>query len=221
MIMDNSILRYVQFILDKDDDNFTKEELSKISELVIDLEESNISVLKLLNNVSNLTIRNGYISNDDFKYILNLYKLNNICFDNCEIENADLIAVLDVSVLEIINCNINNYNFINIMNELEELTITNGDVSIERINKIKNLHYLQLSYSYINDDFIINNRNIEKLYIDNTKIKDLSFIKNLNKLKILSIDNDQYKNNKDLIDSLDIDVYIENMILISGDNNDI
>ena len=177
--------------------------------------------IKLLTNISDLTIRNGFISNNDFKYILNLRNLSSICFENCEIENADLIAALDISLLELINCNLNNYNFINIMDKLCELTIINGNVSMERINKIKNLKYLQLSYSYINDNIILNNRNIEKLYIDNTNISDLSFIKNLNKLKRLSIDNKQYLNNKDLIESLKIDVYEENMILVSGDNNEL
>ena len=220
-IEDKAISNYLEFKLDKDNNNFTKEELDKITELVIDLEESNINNIKLLTNISDLTIRNGFISNNDFKYILNLRNLSSICFENCEIENADLIAALDISLLELINCNLNNYNFINIMDKLCELTIINGNVSMERINKIKNLKYLQLSYSYINDNTILNNRNIEELYIDNTNISDLSFIKNLNKLKRLSIDNKQYLNNKDLIDSLKIDVYEENMILVSGDNNEL
>ena len=220
-IEDKAISNYLEFKLDKDNNNFTKEELDKITELVIDLEESNINNIKLLTNISDLTIRNGFISNNDFKYILNLRNLSSICFENCEIENADLIAALDISLLELINCNLNNYNFINIMDKLCELTIINGNVSMERINKIKNLKYLQLSYSYINDNIILNNKNIEELYIDNTNISDLSFIKNLNKLKRLSIDNKQYLNNKDLIDSLKIDVYEENMILVSGDNNEL
>lgn len=220
-IEDKVISNYLEFKLDKDNNNFTKEELDKITELVIDLEESNINNIKLLTNISDLTIRNGFISNNDFKYILNLRNLSRICFENCEIENADLIAALDISLLELINCNLNNYNFINIMDKLCELTIINGNVSMERINKIKNLKYLQLSYSYINDNIILNNRNIEELYIDNTNISDLSFIKKLNKLKRLSIDNKQYLNNKDLIDSLKIDVYEENMILVSGDNNEL
>ena len=220
-IEDKAISNYLEFKLDKDNNNFTKEELDKITELVIDLEESCINNIKLLTNISDLTIRNGFISNNDFKYILNLRNLSSICFENCEIENADLIAALDISLLELINCNLNNYNFINIMDKLCELTIINGNVSMERINKIKNLKYLQLSYSYINDNIILNNRNIEELYIDNTNISDLSFIKNLNKLKRLSIDNKQYLNNKDLIDSLKIDVYEENMILVSGDNNEL
>lgn len=220
-IEDKAISNYLEFKLDKDNNNFTKEELDKITELVIDLEESNINNIKLLTNISDLTIRNGFISNNDFKYILNLRNLSSICFENCEIENADLIAALDISLLELINCNLNNYNFINIMDKLCELTIINGNVSMERINKIKNLKYLQLSYSYINDNIILNNRNIEELYIDNTNISDLSFIKNLNKLKRLSIDNKRYLNNKDLIDSLKINVYEENMILVSGDNNEL
>ena len=192
-IDDENISNYVAFKLDKNDDLFTNEELLKIDELVINLEESSISTIKLLPNISDLTIRNGNISNNDFKYILNLDKLKSICFDNCEIENADLIAALDVSLLEIVGCRISNYNFINIMDNLNELTITNGNISMEKINKIKNLKYLQISYSFINDEVIFNNRNVLELYIDNTNISDLSFIKNLSKLNRLSIDEKQYE----------------------------
>jgi len=219
IIDDENISRFVQYKLDRDNNEFKKEDLDKIIELVIDLEESDINILKLFNNINNLTIRNGYISNNDFKNIISLNNLVNISFENCELENADLIVALDISSLELINCRIKSYNFISIIDNLEELTIINGNVSIERINRIKKLTYLQLSYSYINDDVEFNNKNISELYIDNTKIIDLSFIKNLNKLKRLSIDNKQYEANKELIDSLDIDVYEENMILISGDNN--
>ena len=219
IIDDENISRFVQYKLDRDNNEFKKEDLDKIIELVIDLEESDINILKLFNNINNLTIRNGYISNNDFKNIISLNNLVNISFENCELENAGLIVALDISSLELINCRIKSYNFISIIDNLEELTIINGNVSIERINRIKKLTYLQLSYSYINDDVEFNNKNISELYIDNTKIIDLSFIKNLNKLKRLSIDNKQYEANKELIDSLDIDVYEENMILISGDNN--
>ena len=219
-IDDEAISDYIGFKIGKDDNNFTKEELLEVDELVINLDESNLKHLKLLTNISDLTIRNGYISNDDFKYILNLNNLKNLCFDYCELENADLIAALDVSSLEIFNCNFGNYNFINVMDKLSELTITNGNVYMERINKIKNLKYLQLSNSYINDDVIFNNRNIIELYVDNTNISDLSFVKNLNQLKVLSIDEKQYNANKDLINSLNIDVYLESIVLINGDNNE-
>ena len=221
-INDKEISDYLMFKLDKIDNSFTIDELKQIKELVIDLYNSDIAVLVKLNNIHDLTIRNGSLSNDDFKFILNLENLNSICFENCEIENADLIASLNINSLEIINCNLNNFKFINLIINLSELTIINENIDIEIINKIENLKYLQISHSNIIGDNIINNKNIESLYIDHTNIRNLDFIKDLNSLKLLSIDYKQYQENKELIDKLpnDIKVYEERINLISGDQNE-
>ena len=75
-----------------------------------------------------------------------------VTFENCEFENADLIASLKLQFLSLINCKIKNYSFINIFEKLNQLTIINGEIEISKINLIRNLKYLQISYSNIVDD---------------------------------------------------------------------
>ena len=153
-IKNENIANYVMFILDKLDNKFTEEELNTITEITIDYEEilENNSILKellLFRNLNTLNLRNAYIYNDDYNYLLNLDKLNNLYLDRCKFENADLIASLKLKSLSLINCEINNYLFVNLLTELEELTIINGEVDIDNINKLTKLNYLQLSYSNI------------------------------------------------------------------------
>nr|MCR4581309.1 hypothetical protein [Bacilli bacterium] len=54
---------------------------------------------------------------------------------------------------------------------------------------------------------------IEELYIDNTNITNFDFINNLTSLKRLSIDENQYNNNKELFNKL-----MNNNILILNEN---
>jgi len=196
----------IMFKLNKFDNEFTKEELANIKELVIDYnQESNdifLSNLPKFDNIESLTIRNEYIFNSDYNYFLELKNINTLVFDNCEFEDADLIASLKLKSLSLINCHIYNYSFISLLFDIEELTIINGKISNSKINNLNNLHYLQLSHSHILDsEKTIKNINLMELHVDNTNIIDLSFIKNLPNLKIISIDKKQYNNNKNLIDN--------------------
>ena len=209
IINNPNILNYVMFKLDKITNEFTKDELAYIKEIVIEYNQeftSNSSFYEELlkfSTLSSLTIRNGYIFNIDYNYLLKLHNLIEIVFDNCEFENADLITSLDLKSLSLINCKINNYSFIITFNNLKSLTIINGKVTIDKINNINNLTYLQLSHSNILDKTnTINIASLTELHIDNTNINNLDFINNLPNLKKMSIDKFQYINNKDIIDNI-------------------
>lgn len=145
--------------------------------------------------------------------------LSEIVFDNCEFEDEELITSLNINNLSLINCNIVNYDFIDSLDDLSELTIVNGNVKFSKINNLNKLRYLQLSYSNIIDAFdnnALNVSSIEELYIDNTNINCFSFLNNMPKLKKISIDSKQYQTNKKLFDSLikkNILVYNEDMVL--------
>ena len=226
-IKNENIANYVMFILDKLDNEFTEEELNTITEITIDYEEilENNSILKellLFRNLNTLNLRNAYIYNDDYNYLLNLDKLNNLYLDRCKFENADLIASLKLKSLSLINCEINNYLFVNLLTELEELTIINGEVDIDNINKLTKLNYLQLSYSNIlGNELIIKLDNLKELYVDNTNIRNLTFTNNLLNLNRLSIDEFQYKYNNEFIKQLrnrNISIYNENMVEFLGDD---
>lgn len=229
-IKNENIANYVMFVLDKLDNEFTEEELNTITEITIDYEDilENNSILKellLFRNLNTLNLRNAFIYNDDYNYLLNLEKLNNLYLDRCKFENADLIASLKLKSLSLINCEINNYLFVNLLTELEELTIINGEVDIDNINKLTKLNYLQLSYSNIlGNELVIKLDNLKELYVDNTNIRNLTFTNNLLNLNRLSIDEFQYKYNNEFIKQLrnrNISIYNENMVEFLGDNYEV
>lgn len=226
-IKNENIANNVMFVLDKLDNKFTEEELNTITEITIDYEDvlENNSILKellLFRNLNTLNLRNAFIYNDDYNYLLNLEKLNNLYLDRCKFENADLIASLKLKSLSLINCEINNYLFVNLLTELEELTIINGEVDIDNINKLTKLNYLQLSYSNIlGNELVIKLDNLKELYVDNTNIRNLTFTNNLLNLNRLSIDEFQYKYNNEFIKQLrnrNISIYNENMVEFLGDD---
>ena len=218
------------FKLDKIDNGFTEEELNEILEVVIDYNnEANSSFafleeLSKLKNLKTITLRNGYIFNDNYNIFLNLNNLSEFIFENCEFENADLIASLKLKSLSLINCKIESYSFVNVLENLNELSIVNGILEIEKLNMLKCLKYLQISYSNIIDNKLLNIDTLEELYIDNTNISNFVFVNNLSNLKKISIDEDQYNNNKEIFRNLmekNILVLNENMVEFGGESNEI
>ena len=229
-IENENLANYIMFKLDKIDNGFTEEELNNITEIVIDYNNESdssfvfLEELSKLKNLKTITLRNGYIFNDNYNIFLNLNNLSEFVFENCEFENADLIASIKLNALSLINCKIESYTFINVLEKLEELTIINGQIEIEKINMLKNLKYLQLSYSNMTDNAILNINTLEELYIDNTNINNFEFLNNLLNLKRVSIDETQYNNNKELFNNLikrNVLVLNENMVEFGGENNEI
>ena len=229
-IENENLANYIMFKLDKVDNGFTEEELNQITEVVIDYNNESesgfvfLEELLKLKNLKSITLRNGYIFNDNYNIFLNLNHLSEFVFENCEFENANLISSLKLKVLSLINCKIESYAFINVFDSLEELTIINGKIEMGKINMLKNLKYLQLSYSNVVDNFDLNINMLEELYIDNTNIHHFNFLNNLLKLKRISIDETQYNNDKELFNNLikkNILILNENMIEFGGEKNEI
>lgn len=218
--IDNKNLRdYVMFKLDKIDNDFTLEELNKITEVVINFnEEENDDVVRELSKLTNLkqiTFRNGLIKNSYYEILLNLKDLNDVTFESCDFEHIDLIASLNLKSLSLINIDIDNLIFINNFN-LEELTLINTNINVRIINKQENLKYLQISSSNVTLNEEINLPHLEELYIDNTNVNNFEFINNIKNIKRISIDESQFNNNKELFINLikkDILVYNENMVM--------
>lgn len=220
-IKNENLSNYIMFKLDKIDNGFTIQELDQITEVVIDYNDENessfifLEELRKLKFLKRITLRNGYIYNDNYDIFLSLHNLNEFEFDNCEFENADLIASLKLKSLSLINCKIINYSFINLFELLEELTLINSSIEIDKINMLKKLKYLQLSYSTITGNNTLNIEQLEELYIDNTNINNFEFLNNLKNLQRVSIDENQYNDNKILFNDLmkkNVLVYYENMI---------
>ena len=229
-IENQNLANYIMFKLDKINNGFTEKELNSLIEVVIDYNDETASSfifleeLSKLKNLKTITLRNGYIFNDNYNIFLKLNNLSEFVFENCEFENADLIASLKLKSLSLINCKIENYSFINIFENLEELSIINGIIEIKKINNLKHLKYLQISYSKIIDDVDLNIQQISELYIDNTNILNFAFLNNLLNLKKISIDENQYTDNKELFNNMTkrkIIVLNENMVEFGGENNEI
>lgn len=225
-IKNDNILRQVKFKLDIIDDNYTDDDLNKIDELVIDLDTQSeydfsfIEELILFKNLKSLTIRNGFIYNDDYKIFSKLEKLESISFFNCEFENANLIASLNLKELVLSKCNINDYLFINTFDCLEKLTINSSDIYINKLNRLVGIQYLDISYCNIIDMDQINISSLIKLRIDHTNIKYLDFIEKLDNLKYISIDEEQYNSNRTIIDKVThsgVIVLDEDMVEFGGE----
>lgn len=215
-----NLSNYIMFKLNKIDNEFNEEELNKIDEVIISSEDS-LYDASLFNNLSDLTICDKFIENSFFKILFILKNLKSINFTRCEFENADLISSLNVSNLDLVNCNINNYKFIYIMSDLVSLTVVNGEIDFDLINRLKLLKYLNVSYSDIsNDRAYLKLNDLEKLYINNTSISNFSYLINLINLKLLSVDEKQYKNNLDIINKLkkrNVDILSEGILSFEGD----
>lgn len=215
-----NLSNYIMFKLNKIDNEFSEEELNKIDEVIISSEDS-LDDVSLFNNLSDLTICDKFIENNFFKILFNLKNLKSVNFTRCEFENADLISSLNVSNLDLVDCNINNYKFIYIMSDLVSLTVVNGKIDFDLINKLKLLKYLNVSYSNVsNDRAYLKLNDLEKLYINNTSISNFSYLINLINLKLLSVDENQYKNNLDIINKLkerNVDILSEGILSFEGD----
>lgn len=215
-----NLSNYIMFKLNKIDNEFSDEELNKIDEVIISSEDS-LDDVSLFNNLSDLTICDKFIENNFFKILFNLKNLKSINFTRCEFENADLISSLNVSNLDLVDCNINNYKFIYIMSDLVSLTVVNGEIDLDLINRLKLLKYLNVSYSNIvNERGHLKLNDLEQLYINNTSISNFSYLINLINLKLLSVDEKQYENNLDVINKLkerNVDILSEGILSFEGD----
>ena len=229
-IENENLANYIMFKLDKVDNGFTEEELNEITEVVIDYNNETdssfvfLEELSKLKNLKTITLRNGYIFNDNYNIFWKLNNLSEFVFENCDFENADLIASLKLKSLSLINCKIESYSFVNVLKDLEELSIINGTIEIAKLNMLNHLKYLQISYSNISDNKDLNIDALEELYIDNNNIYNFDFLNNLLSLKRISIDESQYNNNKELFNNLvrkNILVLNENMVEFGGKNNEL
>ena len=194
---------YLTYKLDKLEEVYTEEELSTVDELVIDNDENlDITVLKYFINLETLEIRNMPIDNDTLNIILSLKKLKDLKFQLCEIENPNLLKEIKLLGLHLDCSKIDDYSFVYEMTELESLTLTGlSNLDIDKLNKLINLKYLNISHTQCTDD-VLNIESLKELYIDSSSIKDINFTLNLPNLKTLSLSKEQYENKKEIINKL-------------------
>lgn len=214
--------KYLMFKLDKQGNFFSEEELKEVEELVLnpiningEYNKIDLDIIKYFTNLKRILFINLKIPEKIIEKLSTIKSLESICFERCDFENISLLTKLNIKEIEFVNCSLVDYSFLYNMNELKLLSIVNGVVSIEGINKLKKLQYLQLSYSTILDIDAIDLPYLKELHIDNTNIYDVSIISELYGLERLSISEEQYIENKDYYSNLSkkgIIVLNENMV---------
>ena len=221
-INNKQIENYIMFMLDKDENNFTEEELAKIEELVLnpvsingEYNEIDLDIIKNFTNLKRIYFRNLTIPEKTIERLHAIKSLERIYFERCDFENISKLTKLETREIEFFSCNILDYSFLYNMHQIESLSIVDGMVSIKGINKLKNLEYLKLSYSIMLDIDIIELPHLKELHIDNTNIYDIPVISELYKLRKISISEDQFVENKKYYSNLiqrGIKVFNENMV---------
>lgn len=214
--------KYLMFKLDKDKNIFEKEELESIEELVLnplningEYHEIDLDIIQYFTNLKRILFINLTIQEKIIKKLTKIMSLENIYFEKCDFDNISGLTKLNIKEIEFINCVLTDYSFLYNMNELKSLSIVNGIVSLEGINKLKKLEYLQLSYSTIIHIESMKLPYLKELHIDNTNIYNISVISELHKLEKISISEEQYIENKDYYSNLSqkgIIVLNENMV---------
>ena len=196
--------KYLMFKLNKEENKFLKEDLEKINELILnpinicdEYEKINLDLIKYFVNLKKIFFINLEIPEKILNQLLNLKSLESISFEKCNFENINTLTKIKIKDIEFINCLHTDYRFLYKMINLKSLSVVNGILNISGINNLKNLEYLELSYSTILNTTVINLPNLKELHIDNTNIYDVSIISNLPKLEKLSISENQFTQNKE------------------------
>lgn len=221
--------KYLMFKLDKEDNNFTEEELENIEELVLnpinindEYEEIDLDKISYFTNLKRILFINLVIPEKTIEELQKFKSLESIYFEKCNFENVNTLIKINIKDIEFINCAIADYSFLYDMNELKSLSVVNGLIHITGINKLKKLEYLQLSYSTILDADVIDLINLKELHIDNTNIYDFSIISKLPKLEKISISEEQFLENKEYCNNLiknGISVFNENIVKFEEESN--
>ena len=202
--IDNTDLaNYIMFKLDKEENNFSKEELEKIDEIILnpiningEYEKIDLEVIKYFSNLKKILFKNVTIDKNTITNLSSIKTLESVYFEKCEFENANMLIDLKIKEIGFVNCEIVDYSFVYEMSNLQSLSIVNGLVSISGVNKLKKLEYLQLSYSTMMDIEEFNLPFLKELHIDNTNFMDTSNLENLTNLHRIGISEEQYVQGK-------------------------
>jgi len=172
------------------------------------------------NNVNDIEFRNCDFLNEDILKLIESKEYNRIAFLGCTFEDPTLINKIQTKSISFTNNKISSYEFIYQMEYLKNLTIVGGNVDAYKINNLKNLEYLRLSDSNIvHIDSLFLNK-LKYLFIDNTNISDVSFVKKISSLELLSLSEEQLLKNRDFIKSINnhVKIILDSIIEMEDDS---
>ena len=204
LINNQELRKYVNFKLNSD--HFSKNDLEKIDEIILDGKDivGNYNMvffdeIDLFPNLKSISIRNVRVSNDDMDKLKNIKEIE---FINCELEGFE--KLIGLKCLKLINTEVDNFNSIKELSELNELHLINVNVDDFNILKeYKNLNKLVIKNV---EDFSLSKINfylpIDYLSVEKINSINLDVLSQYDRLKTLSVDRRESRGFKDDLEKL-------------------
>lgn len=159
-VQSKNLAETLMFMLNKDTNEFSKEELSKIKTLVINTEDiwgeiendTDFEVLKYLNNLEELVLDSVEVDEKVFEYVLMLKKLKRIIFNACNIISEYKIEELPVKKIEFISTSLMDWGILIAMPNLKEVvfTVPIYEHNLDVVKKLENHNVKVKKYDLLN-----------------------------------------------------------------------
>lgn len=159
-VRSKNLAETLMFMLNKDTNEFSKEELSKIKTLVINTEDiwgeiendTDFEVLKYLNNLEELVLDSVEVDEEVFEYVLMLKKLKRIIFNACNIISEYKIEELPVKKIEFISTSLMDWGILIAMPNLKEVvfTVPIYEHNLDVVKKLENHNVKVKKYDLLN-----------------------------------------------------------------------
>ena len=195
-IKNNNVILYLETVLNKNIKNINIDDITNLKMLVIDCsndETFDYSIIKYFKNLDTLSIFNSNISEEDINLIEKNTSLATIKIVKSSFDNEKSLEKLSfIKSLELSNCVIKNYEFLNKMNMLEVLKVQNPSdetvIDLSNIENCFNLKQLVLNYCILdNVDKLGLLTNCELLSLLGTEINKFMFLQKMVSLRNLFI----------------------------------
>lgn len=197
-----------------------------MKEMIVDGNERFDFINQVLNDnsVEDIEFRNCDFLNEELLKIVEFKNYERIAFIDCSFEDESLIKNIKTESLSLTNNTINSYEFIYEMVDLRNLTVVNGKIDAYKLNTLSKLEYLRVSHSFVVNIEKLFLEDLKFLFIDNTNIDNLSFVKNFPNLNLLSISEKQKVDNINTLKSIlitnHIKIIMDSIVEMEVDIND-
>ena len=197
-----------------------------MKEMIVDGNERFDFINQVLNDnsVEDIEFRNCDFLNEELLKIVEFKNYERIAFIDCSFEDESLINNIKTESLSLTNNTINSYEFIYEMVDLRNLTVVNGKIDAYKLNALSKLEYLRVSHSFVVNIEKLFLEDLKFLFIDNTNIDNLSFVKNFPNLNLLSISEKQKVDNINTLKSIlitnHIKIIMDSIVEMEVDIND-